>query len=468
MPLMTSFVITSKPHINIRGSSCTITNLEQQHLTGLENQFSYKIQNVEETYAYQDGWSGIHYVFSNRKFPVGLLNPVIDYLKSRDVSVIVTDHRQPGKRYDIPLNISSGIELRPYQEDIINQAINAKASSIEVATGGGKTLIAGDMIRRLGLKTLFIVPSKETLRQSANTLEEYLGFPVGKVGDNTFELDHITVATWQSLQSIDSSFLNSIDFLVVDEAQHLGAKILRRIAYEVPAIYRLGMSGTLFREDGADLEIIGATGPIIKRVGYAELIKAGYLVPSNIDIIRMSHPKRPKYETYQEVYDDVVVNNEQRNRAIINKANSLIQQGRKVLIFVSRIEHGNRLAKSAINSGFLYSTHPDRDKILADFRSGKTRCLISTSILDEGYDLPIIDAVILAAPSKSLIKTIQRIGRALRPYPGKTDAIIVDVADDVKYLWQHFQRRLKRYQEEGLWSINRIVPKQIDNNDEWG
>ncbi|MHB8153373.1 MAG: DEAD/DEAH box helicase [Bacillati bacterium] len=466
MTLITTPLITDKPHIHIRGSTCTITNVDYQHLRELENLFSYKIQNAEETDAYQAGWDGIHYIFSNKRFPIGLLDPVCEYLTSKNISPFITDYRQLGRSFNIPINTSSSVVLRPYQEDIVSLAILKKASSIEVATGGGKTLIAGEMIRRLALRTLFITPARETLRQSADTLEEYLGFPVGRIGDGNYDIEHITVSTWQSLKDIDRSYLDSIDFLIVDEAQHLGAKILRRIAYDIPSIYRLGMSGTLFREDGADLEIIAATGPVIKKIGYAELIKAGYLVPAKVEVVRIAHPKRPLFEGYQDVYEDVVVSNEHRNREIIEKANSLVEQGRKVLIFVSRIEHGNRLAKYANNSGFLYSTHPDRDKILADFRSGKTRCLISTSVLDEGYDLPVIDAVILAAPSKSLIKTIQRIGRALRPYPGKTDALIIDVADDVKYLWAHFQRRLKRYQEEGLWSIGKIVPLKKDD-DEW-
>lgn len=469
MPIMGTINNHNQAKISIRGSSCTITGIPSDINTRLEKEFSYSVKNIEYTDAYQSGqWDGIHFLYTNRRFPIGLIKPISDILKDCEIDVTVYDHRQLGKKFDFPLQAPENLTLRPYQEEIVTLAIQNKACSVQLATGGGKTLMVAEYIRRLGLKTLFIVTSIEILKQTADRLEDYLGFPIGIVGDKQRDFDHITVSTWQSLKTTDQDYFNSVDCLVIDEAQHIGASVLRKIAYEISATYRLGMSGTLFREDGADLEIIGATGPIIKKIGYSELIKAGYLVPAKIETIRMSYPRTYRFQTYKDIYDEIVLNNPKRDQEIITIANDLIEQGKKVLIFVSRIAHGHKLASMAHDSKFIYASHPDRDQLLADFSSGKIKCLISTSILDEGYDLPIIDAVILAAPSKSLVKTIQRIGRALRPFPGKKDALIVDVADDSRYLWDHFQRRLKRYHEENLWVVNKILGPKKDPNDEWG
>lgn len=454
--------------ISIRGSRCLLSGIDRQMNSLLENTFSYKIQNAELTDTYLNGgWNGIHYIYLDRRFPVGLVRPVVTILKEHETDVEIIDHRQLGKSYDFSLQAPPNLSLWPFQEEIVRDALQYKACSIQVATGGGKTLIAAEYIRQHGLKTLFIVPSKEILKQTVDRLEDYLGFPVGIVGDSKKEFDHITVATWQSLKTADQQYFDSIDSLIIDEAQHIGTNILRNIANNISATYRLGMSGTLFREDGADLEIIATTGPIIRKIGYNELINGKYLVPAKIHTIRLSHPRQSQFATYNDIYDNIVVQNEQRNKIIVDIANELIEQGKKVLIFVTKIEHGAILGKTANNSRFLYSSHPDRNKIIDDFKTGKIQCLITTSMLDEGYDLPIIDAVILAAPSKSLIKTIQRIGRALRKYPGKTDATIIDVADDVKYLWSHFKRRLNRYQEEKLWVIDKIYAPKKDPNDEW-
>ncbi|SPF56496.1 conserved hypothetical protein [Candidatus Desulfosporosinus infrequens] len=142
-------------------------------------------------------------------------------------------------------------------------------------------------------------------------------------------------------------------------------------------------------------------------------------------------------------------------------ANELVKSGRKVLIFVTRIDHGEVLQKMG-GGEFLYSLHPKRDELIDSFKDGNIKCLISTSVLNEGFDLPIIDAVILAGPVKSIIMTLQRIGRALRPYPNKSDAIIVDFADNCLFLKDHFQRRFERYILENSWKIE----KSIDESSE--
>jgi hypothetical protein len=71
---------------------------------------------------------------------------------------------------------------------------------------------------------------------------------------------------------------------------------------------------------------------------------------------------------------------------------------------------------------------PDRDRVIGDFRSNKIRYLSNVGIIGEGFDIPEIGAVVLARPTKSRIFFRQAIGRALRPAPGKTRAIVLDVA----------------------------------------
>jgi superfamily II DNA or RNA helicase len=100
-----------------------------------------------------------------------------------------------------------------------------------------------------------------------------------------------------------------------------------------------------------------------------------------------------------------------------------------------------RFLQSKVNS-------EDRKQILEDFRAGELDCLVATSLADEGLDLPILDAVILAGSGMSKVKAMQRIGRAIRKFPGKEKAYIVDFMDKAHYLEKHSKERFEIYGEE--------------------
>jgi superfamily II DNA or RNA helicase len=62
-------------------------------------------------------------------------------------------------------------------------------------------------------------------------------------------------------------------------------------------------------------------------------------------------------------------------------------------------------------------------------RQGEVPVLIATQLLDEGVDIPCLSRVFLAWPSKARGRTIQRVGRVMRPHPDKPDARVIDVVD---------------------------------------
>lgn len=181
--------------------------------------------------------------------------------------------------------------------------------------------------------------------------------------------------------------------------------------------------------------------------------------------------KMPSFsERYKELYEDMIMNNDERNRAIVKKAIELARKGHRVLIDVRRIEHGKilkeMLEKEGIKAEFLSSQSPNRWEILEAFKSGEIPVLIST-LLKEGVDIPEISAIILAGGGKSDIMTIQTIGRALRPKKGMK-ALIVDIEDDDPLLYTHFIERQKalkqyygKYYDKGMESIfEEKVPKK--------
>jgi superfamily II DNA or RNA helicase len=460
------------PTINIRGTDCTIIGVEPDILKYLEDKYNYKLLNYEHTDASkaEEAWDGTVHCVKNGRFRVGLLNDVVRSLVEKLIQVDIKDHRVLGNKL-IFKNDNIHEMLWPYQKDIVANALLNKTSSAEVATGGGKTLIAAEFIRQVARKTLVIVPSIEIQKQVVGTLTKYLNYNVTTLKGPINQGTNVTVTTWQAVKPRHYDYLQTVDCLVIDEAQHIGANNLRKIAEDVPAIYRLGLSGTLFREDGADLEIIAATGPKIASISYSYLTENRYIVPAEIRIVDVPFHRYAKWTTYENIYYDYILNNENRNKLIYEAVHQLVNNGRKVLIFVTRIEHGKTLEadlkKITNDSGFLYSDHPNREDIILAFKTGMIKCLISTSVLQEGFDLPVIDALVLAAPSNSSIVTLQRIGRALRNYNNKTNAIVVDFYDHCKYLEDHFNKRYARYKQEQSWTITKMKTKQSVINDEW-
>jgi DNA repair protein RadD len=73
----------------------------------------------------------------------------------------------------------------------------------------------------------------------------------------------------------------------------------------------------------------------------------------------------------------------------------------------------------------------DRERILSNFKSGKTKVVVNVGVLTTGFDYPELDTVVIARPTKSLALYYQMIGRAIRPFPGK-NGWAVDLCGNIK------------------------------------
>ncbi len=155
---------------------------------------------------------------------------------------------------------------------------------------------------------------------------------------------------------------------------------------------------------------------------------------------------------YQDAYLQGIVHNSERNRKIFEAAKAL---DLSTLIIVQHIDHGRNLESLFRNGNcqFIWGEQDSetRQQALQDFQSGSVRFLISSVILDEGIDLPTIRHLILGAGGKSSIRTVQRLGRALRLDEGKEKVLITDFLDmGNSYLQSHSRRRKKDYEKEGF------------------
>jgi len=192
-----------------------------------------------------------------------------------------------------------------------------------------------------------------------------------------------------------------------------------------------------------------------------DLINMGHLVPPIIRIDKMPSQanKLGRRVNYNDAYRIDIVENRERNQRIVKYYEDLTSQGISTLILVKQIKHGHTLKKMISEQydpiDFLSGRDASQKRLdtIQSLRTGDRIGLIASTIADEGLDIKRLGAVILAGGGKSSTRALQRVGRAIRPFEGKTHAVIVDFLDENKYLHKHAMMRRQMYQTEAGFII---------------
>ena len=210
------------------------------------------------------------------------------------------------------------------------------------------------------------------------------------------------------------------------------------------------------------MKLTASTGEICYSFKAREAIDAGYLTEpfvATVDPGFVELPNEDEYSKYIDSYRDGIVEHDRRNRLIAEIAQGTADLwGVPTLILVQWAMHGRNIRMALRSAGvkceFVCGTD-STDKRLAvmeALRDGRLNCAISTTIFDEGVNIPEIGALILAGGGKARHKVVQRIGRGLRVVPGKDYLAVVDFWDghSPKYLLGHSRSRLRAVQDAGF------------------
>jgi superfamily II DNA or RNA helicase len=253
---------------------------------------------------------------------------------------------------------------------------------------------------------------------------------------------------------------------VVHNCHHAPASTIYKVLEKIKnAPYRIGLSATDWRDDGADLMIEAAFGPRIVDIDLSALIAWGYLVQPEIWMHEMAKPTEKlsarSNRNWNSVYSHFITHNEPYHQQVVEQAREWYWNGRTVLTLVERVQHGKILAEMMNERGmptvFLSGKDsPDvRMRTFEAVMDGQLRSLVATSIADEGLDLPALDALILAGGSKSSTRAYQRIGRILRLYKNKEKGLVADYrCRDHEWLDEHARRRLSIYKKEKAFEVH--------------
>lgn len=433
-----------------------------------------EIEGARFSHKYRMGqWNGktsfYHRLY--RTFPSGLVSMLAQQLETMGYSVEIFDRRtttgvsiSPDK---IP-NCLDGVTLRDYQVKAVEEIFSRTCGIVRLPTGSGKTKTAIAAMRLAadngGIRSLFLTHKKDLLHQTARDIEVCTGIKSGIVGDGTKTVGQITVATVQTLSRAIkdpkvADLLKSVRMVICDECHHASAKTFKTVIEQCKsAYYRIGLTATpLMKTKLEDLQLVALTGEIIHRVSMQDLIDRGFLAQPLVKFIPVSEPTLPRNLDWRDAYLEGVVHNRHRNLLVTNEAAKFASVGLSTLILINELDHGNNIAElleSYRGLRFRYISGEDssgiRKSTFDEIAKGQIDVLLSSTILDEGVDLPSVNAVINAGGWKSRVRVYQKIGRGMRPKAsGENVVYIVDFADMTqKHLIKHSMERLSTVNKE--------------------
>lgn len=306
-------------------------------------------------------------------------------------------------------------------------------------TGGGKTETAIDIIRDEATPTtrvLIIAERKQLAVQWVARLKRH-GFDyVGLLqADNTIRLAApIIVATAQSLRSRGCP--EGVALIVIDES-HIWHRTHDDVLDRLPDARVLGLTATPLREGlGLRFDALAVGSTIAELQAEGSLVRARYYAPAQDEIERALQVVAIQAGDYH----GAQLSKTMRQKAIIGDVVSTWQrlgEDRQTIAFCVDKQHARDLADEFQSAGVAAevmlddTSDEDRAELIADFEAKRLRILVSVGVLSIGFDSPIASCAIMARPTLSLGLYIQQGGRVLRPYPGKTDAIVLDHAGNV-------------------------------------
>jgi superfamily II DNA or RNA helicase len=406
---------------------------------------------------YKSGrWDGyVSLMTSFRSFPTGLLKLVKECLEGRDYKVELEDHRKFLVSRSVTPDCLSGVILRDYQIEAANVLISKTRGVAKMATNAGKTEVMAAMLWGLDFpQSLILVHRKELMYQTAERFAERLGVRIGIIGDGKFDKRDITVAM---IQTISNKFCAKdwIDnqVIMVDECHHMSSNQLMNFLVKIQGSYRYGFSGTpLKRENLSDMKLVSATSDIEYDISNKFLITEGYSAVPIVHIYTVGSKSKDNWKMeYQPAYDEFIVNSSERNKIIAKVAKESVGV---TLILVNRIQHGEIITSLVPGSVMIDGSDSTdvRRAVLDMMRLENTSgVFISSPILDEGVNVPEMNAVILAGGGKSHIKLLQRIGRGMRKKGGDNVLHVYDFVDRAnKHLFSHSEERIGTYIDEGF------------------
>jgi superfamily II DNA or RNA helicase len=404
------------------------------------------------------------------------------------------------------------VSPRPYQQEVLDQLASERElhghweNLVVMATGTGKTIVAGLDFRRLvesgKVKSLlFVAHRKEILEQSLVTFRTIMrDGSFGELlvdGNRPSEWKHV-FGSVQSIRNLDSEQFSpdAFDMIIVDEFHHAAASTYEALLkYYKPKVL-LGLTATPERTDGQSILHWFENG-ISAELRLWEAIDRQILSPfqyfginDNVDLEAAGVSWRRGFGYDTNELSNVYTGNDARVALVLEQMTHYVDDlgEMKAIGFCVSIEHAEYMERKFNEAGIrsravtsLVSSD-DRGAILNDFRNGLIQVIFAVDIFNEGIDLPDVNTLLMLRPTESATVFIQQLGRGLRKSDKKSCLTVLDFVGnqnknfrfDMKYgrLLGLGRRKLADAVENGFpylpsgchFELDRVSREQVLNN----
>lgn len=338
------------------------------------------------------------------------------------------------------------MNLRAYQSRASDFLVARRLALCVCPAGGGKTIIGASALAQ-------VAQPWDRVGWVCNTREQV------EQGHSALKSAGVEASMVRCVAGLKPEDVADLDYIVIDEVHHLPAAswsmlvgAVKGIVWGLTATPRSGDPDrdywfrrfwgeeniiTIPREEVMagghlaqgrvimlDLDQLGEFDATINAAAEIEALKMSRRFPA-LDEIEV------KRRAQWRVTLDMLIENPARNAAVVETARAEMERGQSVLVLVSEIEQGERLRDRIGNATLAHSKMgaKKRREAIAAFRDGSLRCLIATSLADEGLDVPRASVLILATAGRSGAKLEQRTGRVMRPHEGKGVGLVYDFID---------------------------------------
>lgn len=447
-----------------------------------------KFLKQQKRYKY---WDGLIRLYSpgTGELPVGLFHYLEEWLQKKEYDYTIVDNKYsgtPGEENTLITpeavngfvrSLGTPFKARDYQLQSIYSALRHNRRLLLSPTGSGKSFIIYCLLRwhlQYNREILIIVPTTSLVEQLYKDIEQY-GFyarnTIHKIygGRDRYDRSPVVISTWQSIYKESKDYFNRFDVVIGDEAHQYKAKSLTGILNKCHnAKYRYGLTGTLDGMQCHQLQLEGLFGKVNNAIRTKDLQKKGHLTELKINVLLCKHD----YIGFDSYFDEInyIISHEKRNNIITGLARDLT--GNTLILFNYVEKHGEPLYEM-INSKagdkhifFIHGKVPTEEReearqICED--TDNAIILASYGTFSTGINIKNLHNVIFASPSKSKIRNLQSIGRALRKHDSKSQATLYDFADDISNgrfnnaTLNHLVERIRQYKDEKFdYSITKI------------
>ena len=338
--------------------------------------------------------------------------------------------------FEAEQDLSKRKTLRAHQTkaiDLVRASLKAghKRVVVQAPTGFGKTLTAAKIIEGAldkGNSVIFTAPAISLIDQTVAAFEAEGIRDIG-----VMQADHPRTNKWAkvqvaSVQTLARREIPQAALVMVDEC-HISAIAVKKLMQDRPDVFFIGLSATPWAK-GMGLLWEDMVTPCT----IGELIEHGYL--SEFRVFAPDIPDLSNVKTVAGDYNEAGAAEVMEGTALMaSVVDTWLAKGenRPTLLFGVNCAHAKNLQLAFERAGVAtaycdaFTDIVERKRIERLFRSGEVKVACSVRTLTTGVDWPV-SCIIDAAPTKSIMLHVQKVGRGLRVNPGTEDLLVLDHA----------------------------------------